>query len=144
MSEPVVAVLMITACAALASTLLLWIRSEKRARELEQNLHQCSEALCQMVEIQMTEHQQIARNFGDIEERLLSLVTAEGDSTRPVDRRHQVLTMSRNGFPVDEIVRRLNIPKGEAELILNLRKYIGASGSKMDESSGDLRKYAQA
>lgn len=144
MSEAVVAVLMITACAALASTFLLWIRSERRARELERNLQHCSEALCQMVEIQMTEHQQIARNFGDIEERLLSLVTAEGDSTRPVDRRHQVLTMSRNGFPMDEIVRRLNIPKGEAELILNLRKYIGASGSSTDESGGDLRKYAQA
>ena len=97
-----------------------------------------------MVEIQMTEHQKIARNFGDIEERLLSLTTAESDSTRPVDRRYQVLTMSRNGFALDEIVRRLNIPKGEAELILNLRKYIGASGSKTDESSGDLKKYAQA
>jgi hypothetical protein len=144
MSEPVVALIAFTACGALASTTLLWIRSELRTSRLARNLQHCSEALCQMVEIQMTEHQQIARNFGDIEERLLSLVTTEGDSTRPVDRRHQVLTMSRNGFPLDEIVRRLNIPKGEAELILNLRKYIGASGSKTDESSGDPRKYAQA
>ncbi len=144
MSEPVVAFLMIGACGALASTVLLWIRSERRARELERNLQQCSEALCQLVEIQMTEHQQVTRNFGDIEERLLSLVTAESDSARPVDRRHQVLTMSRNGFPLDEIVRRLNIPKGEAELILNLRKYIGGSGSRSDESSRDPRNYAQA
>ena len=144
MSEPVVAFLMIAACGALASTVLLWIMSERRARELERNLQQCSEVLSQLVEIQMTEHQQVTRNFDDIEERLLSLVTAEGDSARPVDRRHQVLTMSRNGFPLDEIVRRLNIPKGEAELILNLRKYIGGSGSRSDESSGDPRKYAQA
>jgi hypothetical protein len=144
MSEPVIVFLMIAACGALASTFLLWIRSERRARELERNLQHCSEALCQMVEIQMTEHQQIARNFGDIEERLLSLVTSEGDSTRPVDRRHQVLTMSRNGFPLDEIVRRLNVPRGEAELILNLRKYVSASGSKADEPGGDPRKYAQA
>lgn len=144
MSEPAVAFLMIAACGALASTFLLWIRSERRARELERNLHQCSEALCQMVEIQMSEHKQIARNIGDIEERLLRMVTAEDGSERPVDRRHQVLTMSRNGFPLDEIVRRLNIPKGEAELILNLRKYTSGLGSPGDESSGDLRKYAQA
>jgi hypothetical protein len=144
MFEPVVAFLMFTACGALASTLLLWIRSEKRARGLERNLQHCSEALCQMVEIQMIEHQKIARNFGDIEERLLSLTTAESDSSRPIDRRYQVLTMSRNGFPLDEIVRRLNIPKGEAELILNLRKYIGTPESRPDESSGDLKKYAQA
>jgi hypothetical protein len=144
MFEPVVAFLMIAACGALSSTLLLWIKSERRARKLERNLQQCSEALCQVVEVQMTEHQQIARNFGDIEERLLSLVTADGESARPVDRRHQVLTMSRNGFPLDEIVRRLNMPKGEAELILNLRKYIGGAGSRSEESSGDLRKYAQA
>jgi hypothetical protein len=97
-----------------------------------------------MVEIQMIEHQKIARNFGDIEERLLSLTTSESDSSRPVDRRYQVLTMSRNGFPLDEIVRRLNIPKGEAELILNLRKYIGTPESRPDELSGDLKKYAQA
>ncbi len=144
MSEPAVAILVITICGALASTFLLWIRSERRARELERNLQHCSEAMCQMVEIQMTEHQNIARSFGDIEERLLSLATSEGGSTRPVDRRYQVLTMSRNGFGLDEIVRRLNIPKGEAELILNLRKYVGAPGPKSDHSSGDLRKYAQA
>ncbi len=144
MSESAVAFLMIAACGALASTFLLWIRSERRARELEQNLQQCSEAMCQMVEIQMTEHKQIARNIGDIEERLLRMVTAEDDSERPVDRRHQVLTMSRNGFPLDEIVRRLNIPKGEAELILNLRKYMGGSGARTDEPGGGLKKYAQA
>jgi len=144
MSEPVVVFLVFITCGALASTFILWTRAEKRARELERNLQHCSEALCQMVEIQMTEHQSIARNFSDIEERLLSLATPESDSIRPVDRRYQVLTMSRNGFALDEIVRRLNIPKGEAELILNLKKYVGAPGSKTDESGGDLRKYAQA
>jgi hypothetical protein len=144
MFEPVVAVLMFAACGAVASTLLLLIRSEKRAKVLERNLQHCSEALCQMVEIQMVEHQKNARSFGDIEERLLSLTTSESDSTRPVDRRYQVLTMARNGFPLDEIVRRINIPKGEAELILNLRKYIGTPESRPDESSGDLKKHAQA
>jgi hypothetical protein len=144
MSEQVVAFLTIAMCSALVSTLFLWIRSVRRLLGLERNLQHCSEALCQMVEIQMIEHQKIARNFGDIEERLLSLTTSESDSSRPVDRRYQVLTMSRNGFPLDEIVRRLNIPKGEAELILNLRKYIGTPDSRPDELSGDLKKYAQA
>lgn len=144
MPEPLVVLLAFTACGALASTILLWIRSERRIRDLERNLQHYCEALCQMVEIQMAEHGKIARNFGDVEERLLSLAAPEGDSIRPVDRRHQVLTMSRNGFAVDEIVRRLNIPKGEAELILNLRKYTGASGPAADGTNGDLQKYAQA
>lgn len=97
-----------------------------------------------MAEIQMTEHQKTERSFGQVEERFLSLVAPESDSARPVDRRHQVLTMSRNGFALDEIVRRLNIPKGEVELILNLRKYTGAAGSNADGTNGDLKKYAQA
>lgn len=144
MIESVVMFLAFTSCGALSSTILLWIRSEKRIRALERNLHHCCEALSQMMEIQMAEHQKIERSFGDLEERLLSLTTAENDGGRPIDRRYQVLTMSRNGFPLEEIVRRLNIPKGEAELILNLRKYMGASASKTDQSDGDLRRYAQA
>ena len=144
MFEPVVMFLAFTSFGALSSTVVLWIRSERRIKALERNLQGCCEALSQMMELQMAEHRKIERDFGDLEERFLNLTTADNDAGRPVDRRYQVLTMSRNGFPLEEIVRRLNIPKGEAELILNLRKYMGASASKTDGTNGDPRRYAQA
>lgn len=142
MFEPIVIFLAFTSCGALSSTVLLWIRSERRIKVLARNLQNCCEALSQMAEIQMAEHQKVERNFGDLEERFLNLTTAENDAGRPIDRRYQVLTMSRNGFPLEEIVRRLNMPKGEVELILNLRKFMGASAMKMDETNGDPRRYA--
>jgi hypothetical protein len=64
MSEQVVTLLTFAMCSALVSTLFLWIRSVRRLLRLERNLQHCSEALCQMVEIQMIEHQKIARKDG--------------------------------------------------------------------------------
>lgn len=59
------------------------------------------------------------------------------DAPLPLERRHQVLTLARKGVSAEEISRRLNIPKGEAELILSLRKYVDA---KIPEVANEMRK----
>lgn len=124
---------------------ICWFRCERRLRALERKLQQFSEALGQMAEIQMNEHQKVSGNLNDIEERIWNLTAPDTRSTSPLDRKHQVLTMSRNGFGLDEITKRLNIPKGEAELILSLTKYIGGSGCAPSvQPRGDDTQYAQA
>ncbi len=130
------------ALGALALCCLGWFRCEKRLRVLERNLRESCEALGQIMDTQMSEHRWISGNFGDIEERILNLSAPETEPTRPLDRRHQVLAMSRKGFGLDEITKRLNIPRGEAELILSLRDYVRGQDSRSARSSGDSRQHA--
>ncbi len=85
-----------------------------------------SEDLLQMAELQMEIYRRVSKDLSDIEERVLDLSVPSAEATPPLERRHQVLTLARKGVALDEIARRLHMPRGEAELILNLRKYIDA------------------
>jgi Protein of unknown function (DUF2802) len=67
--------------------------------------------------------QRVCRNLNEIDEKVMELSVPTSDGPLPLERRHQVLTLARKGLSVDEIARRLSMPKGEAELILSLRKY---------------------
>ncbi len=138
------AYLTLAAFGALALCCLGWFRCERRLRVLERNLRDSSEALGQLMDMQMSEHRWISGNFGDIEERILNLTVPETELARPLDRRHQVLTMSRRGLGLDEITKRLNIPRGEAELILNLRDYVRGQDSKSARLDGGSSQHAQA
>lgn len=40
-----------------------------------------------------------------------------------LDKRSHVISLAEKGLDLDEISQRLNVPKGEAELIINLKKY---------------------
>ena len=144
MSESMIASCVMSGCAALTLFLGLWLRSEKRVKALERDLRQCSEAVCQMIELQMREHRRLACSIDDIEERILGYAAPDIGSPKPVDRRHQVLTLSRKGLALEEITKRLNIPRGEAELILNLRKYVGAAAPGAAVAGAEQRNHAQA
>jgi len=98
MSESMIASCVMSGCAALTLFLGLWLRSEKRVKALERDLRQCSEAVCQMIELQMREHRRLACSIDDIEERILGYAAPDIGSPKPVDRRHQVLTLSRKGL----------------------------------------------
>ncbi|NWG13353.1 MAG: hypothetical protein HXY20_07460 [Acidobacteria bacterium] len=130
------------ALGALLVCCLGWYRCSRRLRRLERNLLDSAEALGQMVEIQMSEHRRISGYMDDIEERILSMSAPEAEPPRPIDRRHQVLALSRKGCDLAEITRRLNIPLGEVELILNLKNYLAGQGSQSAPSSGDMRQHA--
>jgi len=144
MSESMIACCLAAGCTAAVLFLGLRLRSEKRVRALEQEVRRCSEVIGQMMELQMRQHQRFVGSINDIEERMLGFAAPGSDSPTPVDRRHQVLTLSRRGFGLEEIARRLSIPKGEAELILSLRKYVGASAPGVAADCGEAREHAQA
>ena len=95
-----------------------------------------------MADLQADLYHHVHRDLTKIEEKVLDMSVPSSDAPPPLERRHQVLTLARKGVALEEIARRLHIPRGEAELILSLRKYIERVPS--ETSSEDLKSYAQA
>jgi hypothetical protein len=122
-----------------------WITNRRltgRVRILEQNLQHFSDVVTQMADVQMKTLQKHTANFEDLEERIMELSVPSHDASLPLERRHQVLALSRQGVGLDEIVKRLKAPVGEAELILNLQKYMGGETSRSAKTNEQVRKYA--
>lgn len=72
----------------------------------------------------------------------MELSVPSQDSNLPLERRHQVLALARQGIALEDIVQRLKAPVGEAELILNLRKYMGGESSPTGKINGQVKQYA--
>ncbi|HYK88154.1 MAG TPA: hypothetical protein VE398_05260 [Acidobacteriota bacterium] len=116
----------------------------RRLRMLERDLHQFSDVMSQLAEIQMKSYKKLSGNLGDMEERLMDLALPSQDSNLPLERRHHVLALARKGVLIDDIVKRLNMPRGEAELILNLRNYVDVGTSRAARTAVEKDRYAQA
>jgi hypothetical protein len=111
-----------------------------RFQKLERELQSISGVMSQMIEEQMKAHRKYAVNIESLEERIMELSVPSHDSNLPLERRHQVLTLARQGVGLNEIVKRLKAPTGEAELILNLGKYMSSNApqnAKINEQVGD-------
>ncbi|NLT65034.1 MAG: hypothetical protein GXX84_00355 [Acidobacteria bacterium] len=119
-----------------------WRRMMRRIAVLEGDLKAVSDAMFQMTALQMKSHEKVSGRFEEIEERIMELSVPSHDSSLPLERRHQVLSLSRQGVEIGEIVRRLKAPVGEAELILNLSRYAGGGNSRPGSHSGQVRQYA--
>ncbi len=116
----------------------------RRLLVLERELQQFSDAMSQMAEIQMKSYQKLSGNLEDLEERIMDLALPSQDSNLPLERRHHVLALARQGVPTEEIMTRLDMPRGEAELILNLRGFVDAGTSRRTETAGGKERHAQA
>lgn len=122
---------------AVGGSLIAQLHAKRRYLKLQGEVKRISEDLLQVVELQADVYHRMCRSIKDIEEKILELSVPSGDAPLPLERRHQVLTLARKGVAVDEIARRLNMPKGEAELILSLRRYAGVkSGVSQPPSAG--------
>ena len=109
----------------------------KRVSVLERNLQEISAAMYQMAYVEIASHAKFSSSLSHIEERLLELSVPSQESNLPLERRHQVLSLARQGMGLEEIVHRLNAPVGEAELILNLGKYMDG-----EKRPGNMRCHA--
>jgi hypothetical protein len=109
---------------------IIKVRWTGRIQALERDLLHFSETMSQMVEVQMNAQQKFSGCLEDLEERIMELSVPSHDADLPLERRHQVLALARQGVSLEEIVKRLKAPAGEAELILNLSKYMGREGSR--------------
>jgi hypothetical protein len=138
--------LMMIACVALSCAVSFYLLTRthlNRLEVLERDLQTFSDAMCQMAEMQIRGFQKLNGNVGEIEERILELAVPPRDSSRTLERRHQVLALSRKGVAVDEIVKRLNLPRGEAELILSLQKFTDVATTTAAGSNGESNRYVQ-
>jgi len=124
---------------------LYWSTTRKmiqRIQSLERDLQRISDVVGQLVEIQMRSHQKSSVRLEDMEERIMELSVPSQDSNLPLERRHKVLALARQGVGLEDIAQRLKAPVGEAELILNLRKYMGGEGSPTGKMNGQVKQYA--
>ncbi len=123
---------LVVALALYGSALYLFLNRKmtKRIQAMEQNLQSYLDVMTQMAEIQKKSHQKISANFEDLEERIMDLSVPSHDSNMPLERRHRVLALARQGVALEDIVKRLKAPVGEAELILNLQKFMGGESSQ--------------
>ncbi len=126
-----------------AAYLILDRKYGRRVKTLERDLQGFSEAMCQMAEIQMKTYRRVTGNLGDIEERIVELAIPSEDTRLPLERRRQVLTLAHQGVAIGEITKRLNVPRGEAELILNLRKYMDVATPRAAKMNGESKRHAQ-
>jgi len=98
-------------------------RMQRRIEALEEDLARYAEVVDKIAEVQSKTLEKFSRRFEEQDERLLDLSVPSRHTEMPLEKRHQVLALAKQGVPLDEIVERVKAPVGEAELILNLRKY---------------------
>jgi len=122
-----------------------WIsnkRMVRRIHELERDLQRFSDVMSQMADVQVKTFEKHSASIENLEERIMELSVPSHDSSLPLEKRHQVLALSRQGVPLEDIVKRLKAPVGEAELILNLRKYMGGANARSAKMNEQVRKHA--
>ncbi len=112
---------------------------DARIRIMERDLHNISEMVAEMVEVQVKTFQKHSAGLEGLEERIMELCVPSHDSTLPLERRHQVLALARQGVALEDIVKHLKTPVGEAEVILNLQKYMGAGNARSLATQGQVR-----
>jgi hypothetical protein len=95
----------------------------RRVEALEGDMARYAEVVTKIADVQTKTFEKFSRRFEDIDERVMDLSIPSRNPEMPLEKRHQVLALARQGVPIDEIVERVKAPVGEAELILNLRKY---------------------
>ena len=114
----------------------------RRIEILERDLQDICSVVSHLAEMQADAHRKFSASMDNLEERIMELSVPSHDSNLPLERRHQVLTLARQGLTLEDIVKRLNAPVGEAELILNLGKYNGAESSSTAKYDEQVIQYA--
>ena len=112
---------------ALAGVVILYcaarIKTQRRIEALERDVARYAEFVARIADVQSKTFEKFSSRFEELDERIMDLSVPSQIPDMPLEKRHQVLSLARRGVPIEEIVERVNTPVGEAELILNLRKY---------------------
>jgi hypothetical protein len=110
----------------------------KRIQDLEQDLQGYADVMLKVAEVQTKTQEAFSSRFEELDERIIELSVPHQDPDVPLERRHKVLALARQGMALEDIVKRLKAPVGETELILNLNKYrnyaTGRTDKKMEQA----------
>ncbi len=142
---------MTLACFALTiglASLILGTALQKRMRRIENKLHNLA-AISEYFPEFISKGETIARSLTEelaLRQQALKKLVGEAEKNleklqhfeekvreRKLDKEriNQVLILFNQGFGMPEIASRLNIPLGEIELIINLRKYLQTGAEKL-------------
>jgi hypothetical protein len=111
-----------------------WIL-RRRLAAARKEFARLSDDVFQMAELQLELYRKVARNIDDVEEKVLDLVVPCSDPSLPLERRYRVLTLSGKGMSPREIANRLQMPAGEVELILGLKRFVDARSASLSEGN---------
>jgi len=98
-------------------------KTQRRIEALEEEIARYADVIAKIADVQSKTFEKFSRRFEELDERILDLSIPSWDTEMPLEKRHQVLALAKKGISINEIVERVKTPVGEAELILNLRKY---------------------
>jgi len=98
-------------------------KTQKRVEALERDLELYSDVITKMAQVQARTFEKFSSQLDELEGRILDLSVPSQNPDMPLEKRHQVISLARQGVAMEDIVKRVKAPVGEAELILNLRKY---------------------
>jgi hypothetical protein len=132
----------ILAFCACVPALVIWKIISRRIQNLEQDLQSIGCAVSQMAEMHLKSTRKYSASLESLEERIMELSVPSHDTNLPLERRHQVLTLANRGMSLEDIVKHLKAPVGEAELILNLGRYTDTEGPGKVRSEQQVRQYA--
>ncbi len=124
LSNPIIAGPVIALSASAVGLVALHWFWQRRFQRLQRQLSRSAEDMLQMAELQVDAYKRFSRHLAEVEDRLFHLAVPSADSPLPLGRRHQVVTLAKKGLGAEEIADRLKMPRGEAELILNLRRFM--------------------
>lgn len=97
---------------------------EKSQRELSIRIHQLEEDLASSREEQRDRWAEFRKTIARLEFRGSGASEHFQRSTMfGLDKKHQVCSLARQGLAAEEISKKLNLYRGETELVLGLRKY---------------------
>ncbi|MDR1728396.1 MAG: hypothetical protein LBT74_10820 [Acidobacteriota bacterium] len=96
---------------------------QRRIEALERDLELYTDVVSKMAQVQAKTFEKFSVQFDELEGRILDLGVPSPIPDMPLEKRHQVLSLARQGVALEDIVKRVKAPVGEAELLLNLRKY---------------------
>ena len=100
---------------------------EESQRALRSRLRQLEEALESSQQDQVERWSEVRKTIARLEFRNGgSAEKIQRSATVGLDKKQQVLSLSRQGFGAEEISRKLNLYRGEIELVLGLGKYADA------------------
>ena len=137
-------VLMFAVLAAYASILHVVSKRtlSKRIQNMERDLQSVSDVISKIVDVQTRTFQKYSTRFEDLDERIMDLSVPSQDAELPLEKRHQMLALARQGVALKDIAKRLKTAPGEAELVLNLRKYLDRSKSGPVQAHTQVNPYA--
>jgi len=98
------------------------LRNERKRRSiLEENTNKIAGMLEEMIALNESAFRNVTRTIRTLESGIKKSSIKELSST---EKKHRILRMLNNGFSMDDIAQRLNVPKGEVELVANLGQWM--------------------